>query len=104
MPGVPNGPETDHSDVSGPEAHGDAAGDHAHGHHHSDDHAAESGDGCGCGSSCGCESGTGEQSEAVPDGGAPAANVSPDGKLNDVEFTKPAEGISQDVGTGAPTR
>jgi len=102
MPGVPNGPETDHSDVSGPEAHGDAAGDHAHGHHHSDDHAAESGDGCGCGSSCGCESGTGEQSEAVPDGGAPAANVSPDGKLNDVEFTKPAEGISQDVEDGRP--
>ncbi|WP_415379904.1 Coenzyme F420 hydrogenase/dehydrogenase, beta subunit C-terminal domain [Halosimplex sp. TS25] len=63
-------------------------------------------DDCGCGSSCGCgghaERGhshgdaTG-RSTAVPDGGATPANVDENGKLRNVEFTKPAEGKSQDV-------
>jgi len=98
MPGVPDGPGTDHSDVSGAEAHGHADGDHSHGHAHDHGDGEES---CGCGSSCGCgESET--ESRAVPDGGAAAANVDENGKLGDVEFTKPAEGVSQDVEDGRP--
>ncbi|MFC7213746.1 Coenzyme F420 hydrogenase/dehydrogenase, beta subunit C-terminal domain [Saliphagus sp. GCM10025334] len=37
-----------------------------------------------------------------PDGGARPANVDADGTLGDVEFTEPAEGVSQDVDSGAP--
>ncbi|WP_312911317.1 Coenzyme F420 hydrogenase/dehydrogenase, beta subunit C-terminal domain [Natronosalvus caseinilyticus] len=37
-----------------------------------------------------------------PDGGARPANVDADGTLRDVEFTEPAEGVSQDVDSGAP--
>ena len=37
------------------------------------------------------------RSEVVPDGGARPANVDDEGNLRDLEFTKPAEGKSQDV-------
>ncbi len=63
-------------------------------------HADESGDDCGC-DSCGCGDGGGGE-RAVADGGATPANVSSDGKLREVEFTEPAEGVSQDIdGEGA---
>ena len=41
-------------------------------------------------------------SQPIADGGTHAANVSPDGKLGDVEFTEPAEGISQDLEATRP--
>jgi coenzyme F420 hydrogenase subunit beta len=78
---------------------------------------ADEADDCGC-DSCGCGDDTeaeqaiadgGEasgasrsSSELCSDGGSQPANVSPDGKLGDVEFTAPAEGVSQDVDSGAP--
>ncbi|MFB6087663.1 MAG: hypothetical protein ABEJ85_04005, partial [Haloarculaceae archaeon] len=60
---------------------------------------------CGCGDSCGCEDdGPSESTTAgsraprpAADGGTTPANVTDDGELRDVEFTKPAEGKSQDV-------
>ncbi|WP_226011086.1 Coenzyme F420 hydrogenase/dehydrogenase, beta subunit C-terminal domain [Halomicrobium salinisoli] len=109
LPGVPDGPGTDHSDVSGPEAHGDhghSHDDHAHGGHDHGDAAESTDEGCGCGGSCGCgghgDERTADSVEAVADGGAEAANVSSDGELDDLEFTEPAEGKSQDVEDGRP--
>ncbi|MFB6219224.1 MAG: coenzyme F420 hydrogenase, partial [Halobacteriaceae archaeon] len=51
-------------------------------------------DGCGPGA-CTC----GDHGRAATDGGgvAASANVDEDGSLGDVEFTPPAEGISQDI-------
>ena len=57
--------------------------------------ADDSGDDCGC-DSCGCDDGAGAE-QAIADGGAQPANVSPDGQLRDVEFTEPAEGVSQNI-------
>jgi coenzyme F420 hydrogenase subunit beta len=70
---------------------------------------------CGC-SSCGCgagsqssgarsegatageaDAGTSSSQPAVPDGGTRPANVSDDGTLGDIEFTEPAENVSQDI-------
>ncbi|WP_436928572.1 Coenzyme F420 hydrogenase/dehydrogenase, beta subunit C-terminal domain [Halosimplex halobium] len=77
------------------------------------DVGSDGGDDCGCGSSCGCGGHSGEDhahgaadgqsresdggSPPVPDGGATPANVDEHGKLRDVEFTEPAEDVSQDV-------
>jgi len=67
-----------------------------------------SGAGDSCGSDCGCKSGK----QAVTDGaGADAAggtptNVSDSGELTDIEFTEPAEDVSQPLageGRGEPT-
>ena len=98
--------------------HDPDSGDRASGHDHGDGHRhTDDGDECGCGSSCGCgdhEHGRGDaaereqvpgasdrrpsrRSEVVPDGGARPANVDDEGNLRDLEFTKPAEGRSQDV-------
>ena len=98
--------------------HDPDSGDRASGHDHGDGHRhTDDGDECGCGSSCGCgdhEHGRGDaaereqvpgasdrrpsrRSEVVPDGGARPANVDDEGNLRDLEFTKPAEGKSQDV-------
>ncbi len=99
MPGVPDVAGTDHSDVSGPEAHGDVGDEHSHDHSHDGGDSDADEEGCGCGSSCGCG---GESGAALPDGGAAAANVDEDGKLSAVEFTEPAEGVSQDVENGRP--
>ena len=98
--------------------HDPDSGDRASGHDHGDGHRhTDDGDECGCGSSCGCgdhEYGRGDaaereqvpgasdrrpsrRSEVVPDGGARPANVDDEGNLRDLEFTKPAEGKSQDV-------
>jgi coenzyme F420 hydrogenase subunit beta len=50
-------------------------------------------DGC-CDGGCTCAS---ERPEAAADGGTTPANVDADGNLGDLEFTEPAEGVSQDV-------
>ena len=59
------------------------------------------GDDCGCGSACGCGGHGNDDGRSrpgtVPDGGTRPANVDENGKLRDVEFTPPAEGVSQDV-------
>ncbi|MFB6163042.1 MAG: Coenzyme F420 hydrogenase/dehydrogenase, beta subunit C-terminal domain [Halococcoides sp.] len=79
----------------------------------SDEPASDDG-GCGCGSSCGCKRGADEGSpaegaatEVRPDGGqtasaAGAANVDANGQLQDIEFTEPTVGASQDVYETAP--
>ncbi len=78
----------------GPPANGETGRSNAHAHAHDD--------GCGCGSACGCSDG-GEK--VATDGGGTAANVSPDGELGDIEFTKPSEGMSQDIeGEGEPDK
>ena len=113
IPGDRIGPVDEEYRYHDPDSGGRASGhDHGDGHRHTDD-----GDECGCGSSCGCgdhEHGRGDaaereqvpgasdrrpsrRSEVVPDGGARPANVDDEGNLRDLEFTKPAEGKSQDV-------
>jgi len=87
------------ADQVGPEDDTDA-GDAA-----SDGPTRESSDDCGC-DSCGCGDDAGSE-RAVADGGATPANVSPDGQLVDVEFTEPAEGVSQNIdgeGSDPPDR
>jgi len=72
--------------------------------------AGSDGDDSGCGNSCGCGGHAGGETDAEaapgtavrPDGGAAAANVDERGKLKPVEFTTPAEGVSQDVEGGRP--
>ena len=113
IPGDRIGPVDEEYRYHDPDSGDRASGrDHGDGHRHTDD-----GDECGCGSSCGCgdhEHGRGDaaereqvpgasdrrpsrRSEVVPDGGARPANVDDEGNLRDLEFTKPAEGKSQDV-------
>ncbi|WP_254837898.1 Coenzyme F420 hydrogenase/dehydrogenase, beta subunit C-terminal domain [Natronomonas marina] len=60
--------------------------------------------GCDDGS-CGCDgndSGGPSRTAPVADGGATPANVDGEGSLGDLEFTEPAEGVSQDVEGSAP--
>ncbi|MFQ3320571.1 MAG: coenzyme F420 hydrogenase subunit beta [Natronomonas sp.] len=70
-------------------------------------------EGCGCGSACGCGIGAAADgvhaseasvgpSELCSDGGATPKNVDSEGNLGGLEFTAPAEGVSQDVENGAP--
>jgi coenzyme F420 hydrogenase subunit beta len=59
----------------------------------------------GQGDACGpeaCTCGAHGEPEAATDGGgvSASANVDADGSLGDVEFTEPAEGVSQDVDSG----
>jgi len=76
-------------------------------------------DDCGCGSACGCggheadagasrrgsdaavperpSRGDGDRPQQVAADGGGVANTSPDGELQDVEFTEPAADVSQDV-------
>ncbi|SDF34340.1 Coenzyme F420 hydrogenase/dehydrogenase, beta subunit C-terminal domain [Halorientalis regularis] len=56
---------------------------------------------CGCGRSADAAA-TDGASPRRADGGATPANVDADGSLGDVEFTDPAEGVSQDVENGPP--
>ena len=56
---------------------------------------------CGCGDSCRCGGGH-ESTRPLADGGVGAANVEADGQLKPITFTKPAEGVSQDVDSGSP--
>ena len=112
IPGDRIGPVDEEYRYHDPDSGDRASGrDHGDGHRHTDD------DECGCGSSCGCgdhEHSRGDatereqvpgasdrrpsrRSEVVPDGGARPANVDDEGNLRDLEFTKPAEGKSQDV-------
>jgi coenzyme F420 hydrogenase subunit beta len=51
---------------------------------------------CGC-DTCGCGDG------AVADGGTTPANVDSEGNLGELQFTEPAEGVSQDVENGDPS-
>ena len=55
---------------------------------------------CTCGSGGSPDRSTGS---ALTDGGATAANVDETGQLGDIEFTPPAEGISQDIEGKDPT-
>jgi coenzyme F420 hydrogenase subunit beta len=61
------------------------------------------GDDCGC-DTCGCGAGGsgGPRAETVADGGARPVNVNGEGRLGDLSFTEPAEGVSQAVDDGAP--
>jgi coenzyme F420 hydrogenase subunit beta len=54
---------------------------------------------CGAHDSDGTKTSASDQ-QAIADGGATAANVGENGSLGDVEFTQPAEGVSQDVEHG----
>jgi coenzyme F420 hydrogenase subunit beta len=54
---------------------------------------------CGAHESADADS-TADGKQAIADGGATAANVDENGNLGDVEFTQPAEGVSQDVEHG----
>jgi coenzyme F420 hydrogenase subunit beta len=119
IPGDKVGPADEEYAYHDPEEGGPTSGhDHGSGdgtaHDHSGGHDAgqDNSEDCGCGSSCGgqADSDRGRQqvpgaedrrpspqSEAVPDGGTRPSNVDEQGNLRDVEFTKPAEGKSQDV-------
>ncbi len=107
LPGVPSVPDDDgatsvppvggSSDATGP-ARG--AGKPIRYYRAEARDSGSTGGDCGCGSACGC--GEGGEPAAVTDGGATPANVDADGALRDVEFTEPAEGVSQDVYETAP--
>jgi len=69
-------------------------------------------DGCGCGSACGCggehagetDEASADSSAVLSDGGATPTNVDEEGNLGDLQFTEPAESVSQDVYEVAPDR
>ena len=43
-----------------------------------------------------------ERHARIPDGGVLSSNITSDGELRDIEFTAPAEGVSQDIYDDAP--
>ena len=57
---------------------------------------------CGAHRDNGSVSSPSSNRRAVADGGATAANVDGDGSLGDIEFTRPAEGVSQDIEHDSP--
>ena len=57
---------------------------------------------CGAHGDNGSVSAPSSNRRAVADGGAAAANVDGDGSLGDIEFTRPAEGVSQDIEHDSP--
>jgi coenzyme F420 hydrogenase subunit beta len=98
LPAVPESKTDDDAAVIVPEASGVAS--------RSRSGASESGSGDDCGpDSCTCGERTRDataRNHPVVTDGAGVANVDDDGSLGDIEFTEPAEGVSQDVDDGEP--
>ncbi|ELY96783.1 coenzyme F420-reducing hydrogenase subunit beta [Natrialba taiwanensis DSM 12281] len=102
LPGVP---DTSDDGTSGPPVSG-SDNHHASrqtGHTTNEADATDGDDRCTDGQcTCGARGSDGMASDrwAIADGGASAANVDENGSLGDIEFTQPADGVSQDVERG----
>ncbi|MXV62869.1 4Fe-4S dicluster domain-containing protein [Natronorubrum sp. JWXQ-INN-674] len=113
FPGVPESQTDDDEAVMFPET-GNAAPRSREGTDHAREGAMQtdggSSDGDSCSpNTCSCGEKTADaspeaqaQDKRVATDGAGAANVDEMGELGDLEFTEPAEGVSQDVDNGAP--